>query len=62
MESIEADYDSLRGILPKSEYRELDSAVLSQFLREIHEELDELNAEAVTLAATIKANFEELGI
>ena len=62
MESIEADYDSLRCILPKSEYRELDSAVLGQFLREIHEELDELNAEAVTLAATIKANFEELGI
>ena len=33
MESIEADYDSLRGVLPKSEYQELDNAVLGQLLR-----------------------------
>ena len=33
-----------------------------QMLREIHVEMDNLNAEAVTLAATIKRNFEELGI
>ena len=25
MESIEADYESLRGVLPKSEYQELDN-------------------------------------
>ena len=31
-------------------------------LREIHVEMDNLNAEAVTLAATIKRNFEELVI
>ena len=31
-------------------------------LRVIHVELEDLNAEAVTLAATIKKNFEELGI
>lgn len=31
-------------------------------LREIHIELADLNAEAVTLAAAIKRNFEELGI
>ncbi|MBL8811693.1 MAG: N-6 DNA methylase [Planctomycetaceae bacterium] len=31
-------------------------------LREIHVELEDLNSEAVTLAATIKKNFEELGI
>jgi len=31
-------------------------------LREIHVELEDLNAEAITLAATIKRNFEELGI
>ena len=36
MESIEADYDSLRGVLPKSEYRELDSAVLGQLLRTLN--------------------------
>lgn len=30
--------------------------------REIHIELDDLNAEAVELAATIKKNFEGLGI
>ncbi len=31
-------------------------------LREIYVELKNLNAEAVQLAATIKKNFEELGI
>ena len=36
MESIEADYDSLRGVLPKSEYRELESAVLGQLLRTLN--------------------------
>ena len=33
MESIEADYLSLAGTLPKSEYTELDNAVLGQLLR-----------------------------
>ena len=33
MESIEADYESLRGMLPKSEYHELDNEVLGQLLR-----------------------------
>lgn len=33
MESIEADYENLQGILPKSEYQELDNAVLGQILR-----------------------------
>ena len=33
-----------------------------QMLREIHVELEDLNAEAITLAATIKKNFEELGV
>jgi type I restriction enzyme M protein len=33
MESIEQDYDSLKGILPKTEYQELDNAVLGQILR-----------------------------
>ena len=31
-------------------------------LREIHVELEDLDAEAVTLATTIKRNFEELGV
>jgi len=31
-------------------------------LCEIHVELEDLNAEAVTLAATIRKNFEELGV
>ena len=30
MESIEADYENLRGVLPKSEYQELDNQVLGQ--------------------------------
>jgi len=36
MESIEADYDGLRGILPKSEYQELDNDVLGQLLRTLN--------------------------
>ena len=36
MESIEADYDSLRGVLPKTEYQELDNDVLGQLLRTLN--------------------------
>ena len=36
MESIEADYDGLRGVLPKSEYQELDNDVLGQLLRSLN--------------------------
>ena len=35
---------------------------IQQAMREIHVELEGLNAEAVELAATIKRNFEELGV
>ena len=36
MESIEGDYENLRGVLPKSEYQELDNAVLGQLLRTLN--------------------------
>ncbi len=36
MESIEADYENLRGVLPKSEYQELDNDVLGQLLRTLN--------------------------
>jgi len=36
MESIESDYETLRGVLPRSEYQELDNAVLSQLLRTLN--------------------------
>ncbi len=36
MASIEADYESLRGALPMSEYWELDNAVLGQLLRTLN--------------------------
>ena len=36
MESIEADYESLRGALPKNEYQELDNDVLGQLLRTLN--------------------------
>jgi len=36
MESIETDYRSLRGVLPKSEYQELDNDVLGQLLRTLN--------------------------
>ncbi len=38
MESIESDYGSLRGVLPKSEYQELDNATLGQLLRTLNPE------------------------
>ena len=38
MESIEADYESLRGILPKDEYNELDNEILGQLLRKLDPE------------------------
>ncbi len=36
MESIEGDYENLRGVLPKSEYQELDNQVLGQLLRTLN--------------------------
>lgn len=36
MESIEADYETLRGALPKNEYQELDNQVLGQLLRTLN--------------------------
>ena len=38
MESIEDDYDSLRGILPKSEYQALNNDVLGDLLRKLNPE------------------------
>ena len=36
MESIESDYENLRGVLPKSEYQELGNSVLGQLLRTLN--------------------------
>jgi type I restriction enzyme M protein len=47
------------GVAPEEEDENFD---FEETLREIHVELEDLNAEAVHLAATIKKNFEELGI
>lgn len=38
MESIESDYETLRGVLPKKEYRELDNEILGQLLRGLNPE------------------------
>jgi type I restriction enzyme M protein len=38
MESIEADYEGLKGQLPKSEYQELNNEVLGQLLRTLNPE------------------------
>ncbi|OHB53838.1 MAG: DNA methyltransferase [Planctomycetes bacterium GWF2_42_9] len=38
MELIEADYENLRGVLPKSEYQELDNDVLGNLLRTLSPE------------------------
>ncbi len=47
------------GVAPEEEDENFD---FEETLREIHVELDDLNNEAVQLAAMIKKNFEELGI
>lgn len=36
MESIEEDYETLRGVLPKGDYQELDNDVLGQLLRTLN--------------------------
>ena len=46
------------GVAPEEEDENFD---FEQTLRDIHVELEGLNAEAVELAAKIQANFEELG-
>ncbi|RJQ73286.1 MAG: SAM-dependent DNA methyltransferase [Desulfobacteraceae bacterium] len=38
MQSIEADYQGLQGLLPKAEYQELDDEVLGQLLRTLNPE------------------------
>jgi type I restriction enzyme M protein len=38
MESIEKDYETLRGQLPKAEYKELDNEILGQLLRTLNPE------------------------
>ncbi len=47
------------GVAPEEEDEDFD---FEEALREIHVELEDLNAESVKLAATIKKNFEELEI
>ena len=47
------------GVAPEEEDEDFD---FRQALRGIHTELEDLNAEAVSLAATIKENFEALGL
>ena len=46
MDSIEKDYASLRGVLPKNEYQELDNDVLGQLLRALNpEELEHVSGD-----------------
>jgi type I restriction enzyme M protein len=53
MESIEGDYDNLRGLLPKSEYQELDNDVLGQLLYTLNpDELAKYN-ESLTQARNL---------
>ena len=47
------------GVAPEEEDEDFD---FREALRGIHTELEDLNAEAVSLAAAIKKNFEELGV
>lgn len=64
MDSIVADYDNLRGVLPKSDYQELDNDVLEQnplrtnFQKHYEEIVAEYNREKDRV--TIEQTFEAL--
>ena len=46
MESIERDYESLRGVLPKAEYQALSNDVLGQLLRTLNpDELEQVSGD-----------------
>ena len=46
MESIEEDYETLKGVLPKEEYNELDNEILGQRLRKLNpEELKKMSGD-----------------
>lgn len=46
MESIEADYETLKGVLPKEEYNELDNEILGALLRKLNpEELKKMSGD-----------------
>ena len=47
------------GVAPEEEDEDFD---FGEALRDIHIELEDLNTEAASLTATIKKNFEELGV
>ena len=47
------------GVAPEDEDEDFD---FEETMRGIHVELEDLNSEAVKLAAIIKKNFEEMGI
>ena len=47
------------GVAPEEDDEDFD---FGQTMRDIHSELDELNAESIRLAATIKRNFEALAL
>ncbi len=47
------------GVAPEDEDKDFD---FEEALRDIHVELEDLNAEAATMAATIQKNFEELRV
>ena len=47
------------GVAPEEEDENFD---FEEAMREIHVELEDLNAEAVNLAEQIRKNFGELGI
>ena len=47
------------GVAPEEEDEDFD---FEEALREIHIELEDLNAEAAKLTATIKNNFEGFGV
>ena len=58
IEAIEADYESLRGALPKSEYQELDNDVLGQLLRTLNP--DELKQVSGDVFGRIYRAYPEL--
>lgn len=60
MESIEADYESLRGVLPKSEYQNLDNDVLGRLLRTLNPEEEDEDFDFAQALRDIHTELEDL--
>ena len=55
MDTIEEDYEGIKGVLPRSEYAELDNEVLGQLLRTLNpEELKQASGDSLRVGESLR--------